>query len=114
MKQKVVHHHHIPKLIWIAASLFLLLFFACSGWYNVTSRLNAYVANDTKYRYLKLNNNRNLQVLLNITDSLYLSEYNMRDSVIETEEKNEQKLKLLQEATEKQKEADELRKKAKN
>ncbi len=114
MNQKVIHHHHVPKLIWIAASLFFFLSLACSGWYNTTSKLNAYVANDTKYRYLKLNNNRNLQELLDITDSLYFSYHGMRDSVIQSEEKNEQKLKLLQEAIEKQKEADELRKKAKN
>ncbi len=72
------------------------------------------MAKDTKYRYLKLINNRNLQVVLNLTDSLYLSHNDMRDSVIQTEEKNEQKLKLLHEAIEKQKEADELRRKAKN
>ena len=53
-------------------------------------------------------------MLLNITDSLYLSHNDMRNSVIQSEEKNEQKWKLLQEAIEKQKEADELRKKAKN
>lgn len=114
LDKKVIHQHHVPKLIWITASLFLLFSLACSGWYNTTSKLSAYVANDTKYRYLKLNNNRNLQVVLHITDSLYFSDHGMRDSVIQTEEKNEQKSKLLQEAIEKQKEADKLRKKAKN
>ena len=71
-----------------------------------------YIANDTKYRYLKLNRNKNLQQMLTYSDSLYRAVKGMRDSVINREEENERRLQLLQEAADKQKEADELKKKA--
>ena len=113
VKKEVTHHHYVPKLIWISAGLFLAFCLVCSGWYHTGSKLSQYVANDTKYRYLKLNGNKPLQQILFITDSLYGANAGMRDSVISREEENERKLQLLQQAADKQQEVDELRRKAK-
>ena len=93
VKKEVTHHHYVPKLIWISAGLLLAFCLVCSGWYHTGSKLSQYVANDTKYRYLKLNGNKS-------------------DSVISREEENERKLQLLQQAADKQQEVDELRMKA--
>src|ERR1022692_4259842 len=49
---KVLHHHHVPKIVLIAAGLFLIVFFLSTGWYMTAYKLNLYKANDTKYRYL--------------------------------------------------------------
>lgn len=71
VESKVLHHHHVPKLIWISAGLFIVLCLALCGWYNTGQKLDQYQANDFKYRYLKLSNIPALHQLLVITDSLY-------------------------------------------
>ena len=112
LKNEVINHHHVPKLIWIAAGLFLILCLICSGWYMTSSKLETYIAGDTKYRYLKLDTDKVLQKLLLTTDSLYYQHPKMRDDIIEIEEENKQRTELQQEADEKQKEADALKAKA--
>ena len=112
LKNEVVNHHHVPKLVWITAGLFLILCLVCSGWYLTNSKLENYIASDTKYRYLKLDTDNVLQKLLLITDSLYFQNPKMRDDVIEIEEDNNERTELQQEAEEKQKEADALKVKA--
>lgn len=37
---KVIHHHHIPKLIWISAGLFIALCLVCSGWYVTSTKID--------------------------------------------------------------------------
>lgn len=71
VENKVVHHHHMPKLIWASAALFIVLCLVFCGWYNTGQKLDEYQANNFKYRYLKLRNNPALHQLLVITDSLY-------------------------------------------
>ncbi len=112
LKSEVAHYHHVPKLSWITAGLFLILCIVCSGWYTTQSELENYIAGDTKYRYLKLDNDKTLQRLLFITDSLYHLNPKMRDDVIRIEEDNKQTMELQQQADEKQKEVDALRVKA--
>lgn len=112
IKNDVVNHHHVPKLVWITTGLFLVLCIVCSAWYITSTKLDNYIAGDTKYRYLKLDNDKTLQRLLFITDSLYNLNPKMRDDVIRIEEDNKERLELQQEADEKQKEADALRLKA--
>ncbi len=112
VKNEVVNHHHVPKLIYITAGLLLLLCIICSGWYTTHDKLQNYIAGDTKYRYLKLDTDRTLQGLLFFTDSFYNIHPKMRDDVIATEKENEERTELQQQADEKQKEADALRLKA--
>ena len=72
LKNKIEHHHHVKKIIWITAGLFILLSLVCAGWYSTYKKLDGYIANDTKYRELRLNTaNRGLQSYLDFTDSLY-------------------------------------------
>lgn len=113
VRQQVVHHHHVTKITWIAAGLFLALALACCGWYMTGKKLNDFRANDTKYRYLKLLENQSLRRLLYQTDSIYQIQSGLRDSVISKEEEIKHKLEMLQQASDKEQEAKELRKKAK-
>ena len=34
LKNKIEHHHHVQKIIWITAGLFILLSLVCAGWYS--------------------------------------------------------------------------------
>ncbi len=58
MKQEIIHHHHVTKITWIAAALFLIVCLLSTGWYITAAKLEMYKANDTKYRYLKLEADR--------------------------------------------------------
>jgi len=70
MENKIQHHHHVPKLFWIAAALFLLLSLVCAGWYVTASREDQHLAGDVKYRELKL-----------IADTIFLRSLWKLDSV---------------------------------
>ena len=98
---KVQHHHHVPKFIWIAAGLFLILAMACAGWFNTHNNLEKYVANDSKYRYLKLDTvNKKLQIYLYMVDSLYNTDVEFRNKIASSEEQNIKNIALLQKAYE--------------
>jgi len=98
-QNKVVHQHHVPKVIWIAACLFIVLALVCAGWYNTHNKLDASIANDSKYRYLKLDtSNKKLQLYMFMVDSLYAADINFRSTVIYSEEQNLKNLALLQKA----------------
>lgn len=112
VENKVNHHHHIPKLIWITAGLFLLLSMVCAGWYMSTEKLDGFIANDTKYRQLKLDSaNKRLQADLEVIDSLYQVNPDLRERVIQNEERNKKNLEMLQKAIRMENEANELKKK---
>ncbi len=96
---KVLHHHHIPKLIWITAGLFIALCLVCSGWYVTSRKQNGFIANDTKYRQMRLDTSqRNLQLYLDQLDSLYNTVPDMRKKVLETEEEYRLNFERLQKA----------------
>jgi hypothetical protein len=112
VENKVNHHHHVPKLIWIAAGLFILLSLVCSGWYMTSEKLNGFVANDTKYRKLKLDSaNKRLQVDLDLVDSLDLVNPDLREIVIKAEKENTRNLEMLRRARNMENEASELKRK---
>lgn len=113
IQEKVLHHHYFPKLLWITIGLFLLacLFFVL--WLLAGKNLDQYKSNDTKYRYLKLQENENLKELLYNTDSIYLISPDLRDSVEQRERQNTRNLEMLQEAMKKEQEAKVLREKVK-
>lgn len=96
---KTWHHHHIPKLVWITAGLFLTMCLVSAGWYMTGQRLERYIANDTKYRLLRLDTARHpLQLSLNRADSLYRVDPDLRKSVSETEEQRMVNFERLQKA----------------
>lgn len=112
--QKIIHHHHIPKITWIAAGLFIVIALASAGWYMTAGKLEGYTANDTKYRYLKLDTgNAYLQKLLSRTDSLLRKNVSMRDTVINMEEEYHNNFDLLEKANHMNAEAENLKADAK-
>jgi hypothetical protein len=108
----VQHHHYFPKIIWLCIGLFVSLAVVCTGWYITANTLTEYKANDTKYRYLKLNSNKSLLELLYATDSLFRTDPGLRDSVIQQEDENQRILEMLQKANNMEREAEELKRKA--
>jgi hypothetical protein len=72
--------------------------------------LQQYIANDTKYRSLKLIENEGLEALLHSEDSTYLTDPGMRKKVLKREAECKRKLELLREARKKSREGGELKK----
>ncbi len=63
------------------------------------SKLDRYIANDTKYRQLRLDTSiRSLQHYLDRIDSMYDARPDMRRDVLETEERNRENFKRLEKA----------------
>ena len=107
---KTLHHHHIPKLVWITAGLYLALCLTSAGWYMTGHKLAGYIANDTKYRYLKLQQDTALLLLLYRTDSLQqIRPGFLRDSIIQEENARKRDYELSQEAAVLEQEAKALR-----
>jgi hypothetical protein len=96
VESKVQHHHHIPKIIWIAAGLFLVLCLVCTGWYMTARDSGQYQANDIKYRQLKLDAGPAFHQYLVQLDSIYLADPDkMRKNVIELERLKQKRLELI-------------------
>ena len=111
---KIVHHHHVTKMIWIAAGLFIALTLVSAGWFVMANKLDDYMANDTKYRYLKLDTGHSmLQQQLYRADSMFNVKANLRDSVIHVEEQYHYNFELLQKANRMNAEAENLKVEAK-
>lgn len=112
LENKVTHHHHVPKVIWVTAGLFLLFTLVCSGWYMTAEKLDSFIANDTKYRQLKLDTaNYRLQQYLYYLDSLYQINPRIREIVTRTEEQNQRNIELLEKARNLDRKAGEMKKK---
>jgi hypothetical protein len=109
IQQNLNHHHHAPKVLWATGILFLVVCIVSIGWYQTINKLDLYKANDTKYRYLKLNAYEGLSKQLRIIDKREREDPTLRDRVIATEEENQAKLETLQRAIEMEKEAKELK-----
>jgi len=113
-KCSVEHHHYIPKVIWIAAGLFVAFSLVCTGWFYTYKKLNEQIANDTKYRQLKLDTaNHHLQVYLGWLDSLYIANPNLRKTVLQVENEYRLNFERLERAKQLNAEAKELEKEAK-
>ncbi len=110
---KVVHHHHFPKIAFITAGLFLVVCLLSIGWYNTGSELDNYKANDTKWRFLRLLNNKNLNQVILSTDSIYLNNPNMRDSILQAEQVVQEQHDLDEQIEKKEEEMKGLKEKSK-
>ena len=77
-----------------------------------TEKLEGFIANDTKYRQLKLDSaNKRLQSNLDAVDSLYQVNPDLRETEILHEERNRKNLEMLQKAVRMESEAKELKRK---
>jgi hypothetical protein len=81
------HHHHIPKIIWITASLFLLLCIAAIGWRVTSASLKVYMANDVKYRKLELTKDSASLVYLWRLDSIYTANPDSLENYVTEQER---------------------------
>ena len=96
---RIIHQHHLPKIIWIAAGLWVALSLSIAGLYVTNGKLNNYIENDTKYRHLRLDTaNKILQINLDREDSLYFSSREFRKIVIQTEENYQHNFERLRKA----------------
>jgi hypothetical protein len=98
VEQKTIHHHYVPKVTWLAAGFFLLLCLLSMGWYNTYNKLDLYEANDTKYRYLKLEAGPGLLKRMTFIDSLCRANSEMREFVIAKEEQNQRDFEVMRKA----------------
>ena len=95
IENKIQHHHHVPKLFWAAAALFLLLSLVCAGWYVTASREDQHLAGDIKYRELKLLADTTFLRSLWKLDSVYSANPDsVRDNVEVQENLRQQRLEL--------------------
>jgi hypothetical protein len=109
-QNKVVHHHHVSRLIWITVCIFIAMSIECVGWYSTNNRLVSYIAIDTKYRYLRLDTaNVILEKKLYKVDSLFNEISTMRDIVLAMEEKYQHNFELLRKANRMKAEAENLK-----
>lgn len=113
--QQHKHSHYFPKIAWVTAGLFLALCLVSIGWYSTTSRLDASRTNDLKYRYLRLVDQAAIVRTIRQADSLHQAKPDFfRDSVNAAEIAKQERLEMLDEAIQKEKEARDLRQKASN
>jgi len=81
------------------------------GWYLAGSRLAGYIANDTKYRYLRLDTaQKGLQFYLYHIDSFYATYPDLRKKMLQTEEQHRINFERLQRAERLKAEAKDLEK----
>lgn len=93
---KIEHHHHVPKILWLTAGLFLLVCFLSMGWILTAGKLADFRGNDTKFRKLRLVADSASLVYLNRLDSLYQADPDqLRNNVIEQEHLKQERLELL-------------------
>jgi hypothetical protein len=113
--KEIINHYHVDKLMYITASLFLVLILVCAGWLMTHDQLSQYKEHDIKYRRLQFVKSPYLQEQLKIADSLYRQDANQfTDSVIKDEEELARQIWLAKEINQAKVELEELQKKAGN
>lgn len=94
--QEIKHHHHLHWVAYVAGGLFLLLCLFAAGWYMTAGKLDDFVANDTKYRYLKLSNSIEAKKMIHEADSIFRSNDDLRDWVLIQEENRSRQVELAE------------------
>lgn len=95
-QNRVKHIHHFNDRIWVTVSIYLTSLLLAYGWINCHSEKKAFEANDLKYRYWKVNGNKNLLKISYYTDSLYdLNKENFEKEVLNREKKIAEQEKCL-------------------
>lgn len=112
-KQEVVHHHHVPRIIFGTMLLAVILCMVCAGWFYTALKLDGFIANDTKYRALKLDTAIHpLQTYLDRLDSVYAVNPDLRDNVLRKEQEYIDNFYRVQKALRLKEEARKLEKEA--
>lgn len=110
---EVVHHHHVPRIIFGTILLAVILCLVCAGWFYNTRKLDGFIANDTKYRAMKLDTAIHpLQKYLDRLDSVYAVHPDLRDKVLKQEQEYLDNFYRVQKALRLKEEARKLEKEA--
>ncbi len=89
--QKVVHEHHVPKLLYVTVALFCVCVSFGVGWFQTGQHLNQYRNNDTKWRKLLLGAKPILtEIMQDLSTNVEQNPDNVRDSVEKEETHNAQ------------------------
>lgn len=89
--QKVVHEHHVPKLLYATVALFCVCVSFGVGWFQTGQHLNQYRNNDTKWRKLLLGAKPILtEIMQEVSTNVEQNPDNVRDSVEKEETHNAQ------------------------
>lgn len=95
--QKVVHEHHVPKLLYVTVALFSICLSFGFGWFQTAQRSNQYRNNDTKWRKLMLGARPTLtKIMQEVSSSVEDDPDKTRDSVERVETHNQQVWELHQ------------------
>lgn len=89
--QKVVHEHHVPKLLYFTVALFCICLSLGFGWFQTAQHSNQYRNNDTKWRKLMLGARPTLtKIMQEVSSSVEDNPDKTRDSVERIENHNQQ------------------------
>ncbi len=89
--QKVIHEHHVPKLLYATVALFCVCISFGVGWFQTGQHLNQYRTNDTKWRKLLLDAKPILtEIMQDVSTNVEQNPDNVRDSVEKEETHNAQ------------------------
>lgn len=89
--QKVVHEHHVPKLLYATVALFCICLCFGFGWFQTGQHLSQYRNNDTKWRKLLLGAKPILtEIMQDVSANVEQNPDNVRDSVEKEETHNAQ------------------------
>lgn len=95
--QKIVHVHHVPRLLIATVVLFCIVVGISMGWYQTAHRLTQYQNNDTKWRRMLLDANPVLtRIMHNISDSVEQDPDKVKEAVRAEEDHNLQVWNLQQ------------------
>ncbi len=97
LTQKVVHEHHVPKLLYATVALFCICLCFGFGWFQTGQRFNQYRNNDTKWRKLLLGATPVLtKIMQDVSATVDDDPDKARDSVEKVEIHNQQVWELHQ------------------
>lgn len=89
--QKVVHEHHVPKLLYATVAFFCICLCFGFGWFQTGQRLKQYRNNDTKWRKLLLGAKPVLtKIMQDVSTTVDNDPDKARDSVEKQETHNQQ------------------------
>jgi len=91
LTQKVIHEHHVPKLLYATVALFNICICLGMGWFQTEQRLDQYQINDTKWRKLLLGAKPTLtKIMQDVANAVENDPEKARESVEKEENHNQQ------------------------
>jgi hypothetical protein len=92
LTQKVIHEHHVPKLLYTTVSLFCICICLGMGWFQTGQRLDQYKINDTKWRKLLLGAKPFLTKIMQDVETAVANDPETARDAVEKEENHNQQV----------------------